>query len=390
MSRKRKLPDGMVQRGSVYYACFGKDGRMVRKRLSTDFDAARSMLIELRSRADRAEFDLLNNDYPLDQLRDEYLRSRRQQLRPRTVRRYQENLNNVFDWLPIYTVSGISVDLMEQFRDERRGDGVTARTINMDTQALSTMLNWAVKRQKIGSNPISDLRPLDHHAKACRGFSTEEVSRLLGAATPHYRDIWYAYLTTGLRKMELADLLFRDVDWRSREIIVRAANAKGKRERRIPVDDDLFAIITRHHREASRRTPGARSGKSTTKVIRDLFTREHVFVTQQSTPLGVNLWREFIATCRRAKIETRTHDANGRLVEFVDLHSCRHTYASDLISNGVDPKTCQELLGHRTLAMTMQVYAKSNSQSKREAVGRLSYGSGVNEQAGVVRLEKRA
>ena len=61
----------------------------------------------------------------------------------------------------------------------------------------------------------------------------------------------------------------------------------------------------------------------------------------------------------------------------MDVHSLRRTFATDLIVNGTDPKTVQELLGHKTLAMTMKLYAKVRPQNKRHAVGRLSYGGGV-------------
>ena len=44
MARQRKLPPGMQLRGTVYYSCFRAGGRQVRKRLSTDFDAACKIL----------------------------------------------------------------------------------------------------------------------------------------------------------------------------------------------------------------------------------------------------------------------------------------------------------------------------------------------------------
>ena len=80
MPRKRKLPEGMYQRGRHYYADFYAGGRRVRKKLATDLDAAKSILIELRSRAERADFDLLDNDFPLDKLREQYLRHCKQTL----------------------------------------------------------------------------------------------------------------------------------------------------------------------------------------------------------------------------------------------------------------------------------------------------------------------
>jgi hypothetical protein len=47
------------------------------------------------------------------------------------------------------------------------------------------------------------------------------------------------------------------------------------------------------------------------------------------------------------------------------------------VAGGADPKSVQELLGHRTLDMTMPIYAMVNVQSKRQALGKLPYGRGA-------------
>ena len=62
MSRKR-LPDGMVTRPGRrgYYADFRVGGRRVQQKLGTDFEAAKSVLHELKARAERARFGLLDN-----------------------------------------------------------------------------------------------------------------------------------------------------------------------------------------------------------------------------------------------------------------------------------------------------------------------------------------
>jgi hypothetical protein len=64
LRRRRAISAGMALRGRVYHADFMKQGRRIRKRLSTDLDAAKSMLNELRSQADRGELHLLDNRYP--------------------------------------------------------------------------------------------------------------------------------------------------------------------------------------------------------------------------------------------------------------------------------------------------------------------------------------
>ena len=78
MAQPRKLPPGLWKRGATYYARFRADGRMIRRKLSSDFDAACEILNDLKARADRGQFDLIDNDYKWDDLKAEYLRWKRQ------------------------------------------------------------------------------------------------------------------------------------------------------------------------------------------------------------------------------------------------------------------------------------------------------------------------
>src|SRR5262249_44220623 len=99
----------------------------------------------------------------------------------------------------------------------------------------------------------------------------------------------------------------------------------------------------------------------------------------QNTPLThrSGLYKALLRCCKLADIQMQTVDASGRQVEHVDLHSLRRTFATGLIVGGADPKSVQELLGHRTLDMTMRIYAKVHNQTKRQALAKLSYGHGT-------------
>ena len=68
----------------------------------------------------------------------------------------------------------------------------------------------------------------------------------------------------------------------------------------------------------------------------------------------------------------------------MDIHSLRRTFATNLFVNGADPKTVQELLSHKTLEMTMNLYAKIHPGTKRSAIGCLSYGVGARAPEHVV------
>ena len=67
----------------------------------------------------------------------------------------------------------------------------------------------------------------------------------------------------------------------------------------------------------------------------------------------------------------------GVYVRSVDVHSLRRTFATNLMVNRTDPKTVQALIGLARREMTVWLYAKMNMGTKRQAVGRLSYGRGM-------------
>ena len=49
------------------------------------------------------------------------------------------------------------------------------------------------------------------------------------------------------------------------------------------------------------------------------------------------------------------------------FHQLRHTYTSNLLSNGAAPKDVQELLGHSDVSTIMNVYAHSTRKAKRNS-----------------------
>ncbi len=379
MAKDKKLPSGMIQRGDVYWAAFRTGGRRVRKSLSRNLKTAKQLLIELRARAERGEYGLLDNDVAVGDLRKRYLRYCRQANKPSTVQRYEYNLDAILPDIP-KRVSQITSDAVVLHREKRLAASVSPRTINMDVGALSAMLRWGVEHGVVGSSPIQGIKPLPHdYPKEGRAFDSSEVDRLLNESPQHWREIWYALLVTGMRKTELAHLTFADIDWRGRELIVQRGVAKNHNRRRLPIDDMLWEILNRKRDERESRQPGVGRGAKRTAQIRERFTRDHVFTTTQNTPLthGSGLYHALMRCCAAAEIEHRSFDAEGREAEHVDVHSLRRTFAADLIENGADPKTVQKLLGHKTLAMTMDLYAKVRSGSTRQAVARLSYGVGA-------------
>ena len=383
----RKLPDGMVARHSAYYSDFGHGGRRIRKKLSTDFRVACEMLKELQLNSYRGDVGIVSNDYPMAKLLDEWLRSVSQTVRSGTTTAYRQRVARLKSHLPLGRVSALSKEAVEAYRQQRLDDGRAAATVNHEVFVLVSALIWGVDRKRIGSNPVKRLKPLKEDPKEARALAVDEVERVLAAADgPIWHNIWYALFTSGLRKGELISLVWPDIDWRSREICVRAAIAKNGKARRIPMDDKLFAIVSALYDDRENRRPGGRGARVAHPSAIATFSADHVFVTPDDARLSGSLYNRFVATCQRAGIETQTLDAKGKVIEFVGLHSTRHTFCTHMIQAGQSPKTAQELMGHLTLDMTMRVYSKVFPENKRAAVASLPYGAGIKETPDIIRI----
>lgn len=382
--KNSNLPSGMIKRGRVYHANFRFEGKPIRCSLSSDLSVAKEQLAALKHKLYRRSIGDISNEYSLEKLTREWIRSISQELAQSSVLRYQQNLDNVLRLLPVDDVASLDLDAIEDFREQRLFEKVRhtdkyvkPQTVNKDVAALSNMLNWGVRRKKIGNNPIANISKLPEYPRESRALEPQEVEALLKCSSEHWRRVWYAYLASGTRKMELADTLFTDVDWQAQELIVRAGYSKNGRERRVPLDARLFEIMVQQKERAKHRRPGRWSDRKTNERILARFSKRHVFVSTANTPLGGNVYRAFKSSCKRAGITTTKTDSNGVVVEVVSLHSTRHTFASNLILNGADPRSVQQLLGHRTLEMTMKIYAKIFTGQQRSAIAKLSIGEGI-------------
>ena len=69
----------------------------------------------------------------------------------------------------------------------------------------------------------------------------------------------------------------------------------------------------------------------------------------------------------------------------MDIHALRGSFITIAIDNGASPKAIQDIVGHATLDMTMNVYAKSTDRSKRDAIGKLPFAT-MSEPEHIVKM----
>ena len=249
--------------------------------------------------------------------------------------------------------------MAERFRVLRLRE-VKPRTVNHDIRVISHMLTKAVEWEMLVGNPLVGVRQLPENRKAPRWLTTEEVNALMDVVPDRLRPIAVVLLNTGLRRGELQRLEWSDVDLAQRLLMVRHkddGHTKSRKERAVDLNDVALEAL-RHHRAEMRRRCGR--------------LPRRVFVTEDSTPIGNNLLRDFREAYRAAGIEG------------ANLHSMRHTFGSQAVMAGVDLPTIQKWMGHADVTTTM-MYVHVDRRHMRREIQRLSLGS-ARRQAGVIPL----
>lgn len=126
-----------------------------------------------------------------------------------------------------------------------------------------------------------------------------------------------------------------------------------KSRRAIPLDDATLSILKKWRR--MQRAEWLQIGINTMDAKQLLFTTIDNDPIQLSHP---RLWMHRI--CKRCGLPK------------LSPHALRHTYATMLISEGIDFKTVSDLLGHSTVSMTLDTYAGVYEEKKTAAVNLLA------------------
>jgi integrase len=233
---------------------------------------------------------------------------------------------------------------------EKLDVGLAPATVRKIHSTLHKALSQAVSDGLIPRNAAAIKAPRPD-PEEMHPLSADEVSALLEAARgERFEALYVLAITTGLRRGELLGLRWRDVDLEYGVLRVgRALIREGGRYR-------LGETKTKRGHRSIRLTSqavsalGAHRKRQLEERIRLVGLYEDhdlIFATQKGTPLNPEnlVKRSFKPLLERAGLpEIRFHDL-------------RHTCATLLLGRGVHPKLVQELLGHATIAMTLDTYS---------------------------------
>ncbi len=222
-------------------------------------------------------------------------------------------------------------------KDGEPAKGNKPATINRLLATLKHMFTKAVEWDMVSDATLKHVRRvklLQENNRRLRYLNEEECAALIDACMPHLKPIVITAIHTGMRKGEILGLTWDRIDLRNGFILLDNNTKNGER-REIPISATLKDTLE-------------------TLALGNVEGYRHVFHDKDGKTY-VWLKKSFAVACKKAGI-TDFH-----------FHDLRHTFASHLAMAGTDLTTIKELLGHKTITMTLR-YAHLAPSHKVNAI----------------------
>jgi integrase len=264
----------------------------------------------------------------------------------------EKRLTKLFVLCAWKTLGDVSADTFCHWREmpikQRSADSengtIGPRTLNQYLEAARAFCRWCVKRARMASNPLTVVERIEESGdvrRQRRALTAEQAEALLVAVPQHYKPVYRFLLATGLRRQEVADLVWGDVRLASPTpfLKLRAKATKSRRADTLPLRAEMAVELTRLRGDAG-------DGDRVFAAIPTMD--EH---------------REYLIAAG-----IPYEDEDGRRA---DLHALRHTYGTMLSNVGVSPREAMELMRHTDLRLTMKVYTDPRIFDLASAVEKL-------------------
>ncbi len=281
----------------------------------------------------------------------------------KTIENYAHYLHRFVDFLDTqelvpeqFKMNKMSLNLVEgyqlylnRFKDEK-GKSLTKKTQSYHLIALRALLKYLTKID------IETLAPekieLPKIGKRSVEYLTREEVELLFRAVdsaaksgPRDRAILEMLYSTGLRVSELVNLNRNDINLERREFMVRG---KGNKPR-------LVFLSER----------GADMLKKYLKTRADNFEPLFISYSRGKSDLDITAGESKRLSTVSVQEIARRHGRLAGIVKPVTPHKLRHSFATELLHNGADIRSVQELLGHASITTT-QVYTHVTNRHLKE------------------------
>ena len=279
--------------------------------------------------------------------------------------RYKKNIKDSIGKMKLYDVKQIHC---QQILNEMYECAEYSRGTMEQTQiTMHAIFKGAIENGYLYRNPAEGLKIKRRDNEEERRVLTREEQRefVEYAKDTMYGNAYRLVLQTGLRPGEVGGLKWEDIDFEKRTIFVQRTllqdPSKGgfylgapktrDSKRIIPLTNEAIEIIKDQKQRQKKLRARSKDWDKTWDGL--------VFTTINGKPVGGSTFRLMMIRIINNINLDRKLDANGKAFEefkHAYMHALRHTFATRCIENGMNPKALQKILGHSTLAVTMDIY----------------------------------
>ncbi|MDD5566897.1 MAG: tyrosine-type recombinase/integrase [Patescibacteria group bacterium] len=272
-----------------------------------------------------------------------------------TKRNYQAYLDRFSEWSKLTKPQDITLDVVRQYRlylnrqENQKKEVLKKSTQNYYLIALRSFLKYLAKRdvKTLAPEKIELAKMPERQVTFLEG---EDLERFLEAplktkepAIIQKRDkaILEMFFSTGLRVSELANLTKEQINLKKDEFTVRG---KGSKLRLVFLSNQAKYWLKNYF--------DARRDTSLSVFVRHDRAVKKNDVAKSLTPRSIQRLVQHYA--KSAGITKR-----------ITPHVLRHSYATDLLTNGADIRSVQSLLGHASITTT-QIYTHITNQQLKD------------------------
>lgn len=256
-------------------------------------------------------------------------------------------------WGALYLSDIRTVDVEMWLHTLKYAPGTRSKIRNI----MSAVFNHAIRHEWMDRNPITKVRVSAIRLREPDVLSPAEIASLIAVLNIRERAMVMLAGSTGLRRSELVALTWADIDLELMQVNVRRScvrnhfgDTKTEASRKpVPLHPSVVKCLGVWRKESP--YPGETDF---------LFPSTRLKGKKPLSP-DTLLKKVIRPAIKRAGIEGKA----------IGWHSFRHSLATNLRSAGVDLKTAQELLRHANSRITLDVYTRAISATKREANNRV-------------------
>jgi integrase len=262
-------------------------------------------------------------------------------LRPKTIESYSSLIRlHVKPEIGNIRLTALSAAHLQHLYTAKLNEGLSRRTVRYIHSVLHKSLNQAMRWGLVVRN-VCDLVDPPTPAKPNHSvWDVEQVKIFLRYTKNQRMHPVYVLAMTGMRLGELLGVRYEDVNWGGGTIHISHA---------VQYIHGHGIIDTEPKTDSAKRTiklPAFVLKVLRNHVVQNRITEGLLFKTSNGTPFSPrNVQRYFYEAVKEAKLPR------------IRFHDLRHTAATLLFLAGTHPKLVQELLGHSSIALTLDTYS---------------------------------